>query len=59
MPWFWTDDLARLLTGSGQAATPVLDRWLRRPEAVRREGEAAEVARRLLEEESEDPQLAA
>jgi len=59
MPWFWTDDLARLLTDNGVAPSPALEKWLRQPHAIRGEGEAAVIAERLLSEESEEPFLAA
>ncbi len=59
MPWFWTDDLARLLTSGGHPGNAIIDRWLRLPEGVQAEGEAAAVAKRLMAEEEEEPHLAA
>ena len=59
MPWFWTDDLARLLTGRGYPSSQTIERWLRLPEGVRGEGEAEAVAERLLAEEEGEPHLAA
>jgi hypothetical protein len=59
MPWFWTDDLARLLTGEGQPDCPTFERWIRQPQAVRGEGDSATIALRLLAEESDEPSLAA
>lgn len=58
MPWFWTDDLARLLTGSGVAESQV-ESWIRRPLAIRANGEPLAVAESLLSAEEDEPALAA
>jgi hypothetical protein len=59
MPWFWTDDLARLLTSNGHSDGAIMERWLRQPQAVRGDGEAMTVAERLLADEDDEPALAA
>lgn len=59
MPWFWTDDLARLLTSNGHSDRAIMERWLRQPQAVRGDGEAMAVAEQLLADEDDEPALAA
>jgi hypothetical protein len=58
MPWYWTDDLARLLIDEGRPDDHRLRHWVLHPVGVRREGEAREVAREMLDED-EEPALAA
>ena len=57
--WFWTDDLARILTDSGKVSLIAMHRWIAEPVAVRGEGEAMAVAEALLEEESDEAHKAA
>lgn len=57
--WYWTDDLARILTDSGKVAPIAMQRWIAEPVAVRGEGEAMAVAEALLEEESDETHKAA
>jgi hypothetical protein len=59
MPWFWTDDLARLLTSNGHANGLTIERWLRHPQAVRGDGDAIAVAETLLADEDDEDHLAA
>ena len=56
--WYWTDDLARLLVGTGRKDAAI-GRWLTEPVAVRGEGEALAVAEALLADEGEEAFLAA
>jgi hypothetical protein len=56
--WYWTDDLARLLVGTGRTDAVIL-RWINEPVAVRGEGEAIAVAEALLADESDEVLLAA
>ena len=56
--WYWTDDLARILAGTGRTHI-VMDRWLTEPVAVRGQGEAIDVAEALLADESDEVLLAA
>jgi hypothetical protein len=58
VPWYWTDDLARLLLAEGKPADPRFAEWIGRPVAVRGEGEPAKMATGMLDED-EDPALAA
>jgi hypothetical protein len=57
--WYWTDDLARLLTDSGKAFPTAIQRWITSPVAVRGEGEAIAIAEALLDEESDEVHKAA
>jgi hypothetical protein len=56
--WYWTDDLARLLVGTGRTDAVIL-RGINEPVAVRGEGEAIAVAEALLADESDEVLLAA
>ena len=56
--WYWTDDLARILAGTGRN-DPAIGRWLTEPVAIRGEGEALAVAEALLADEGEEVFLAA
>jgi hypothetical protein len=59
MTWYWTDDLARLLTESGRDCEKGTRRWISEPVAVRGQGEAIAVAEALLSEEGDESHLAA
>jgi hypothetical protein len=59
MTWYWTDDLARLLTESGHDAGDCTRRWISEPVAVRGDGEALAIAEALLSEEDDESHLAA
>ncbi len=58
MPWFWTDDLARLLAERGEVDASRTRRWSERPVAVSG-ADALATARQLLaavdDEEDEPP----
>jgi hypothetical protein len=56
--WYWTDDLARLLEGTGSNEA-VIRRWITEPVAIRGEGEAIAVAEALLADEGDEVLLAA
>jgi hypothetical protein len=56
MPWYWTDDLARLLVDKGRLPNQA---WLQQPQAIRGEGEPLEMAEKLLAEEADEASLAA
>lgn len=59
MPWYWTDDLARILIDAGKVDPAHATKWISAPVAIRRGEEDSEsVASSLLsEEEGEDPSL--
>lgn len=57
--WYWTDDLARILTDSGKASRIAVQRWIAEPVAVRGEGEAMAIAEALFQDESDEPHKAA
>lgn len=57
--WYWTDDLARVLTDSGKGITTAMQRWITSPVAVRGDGEAIAIAEALLDEESDEVHKAA
>lgn len=57
--WYWTDDLARILTDSGKGSSATMTRWISAPVAIRGEGEALAVAEALLDEESDEVHKAA
>lgn len=57
--WYWTDDLARVLSDSGKGTSATMLRWIAAPVAVRGEGEALTVAETLLAEESDEVHKAA
>jgi hypothetical protein len=57
--WYWTDDLARILTDSGKGTPATMIRWTSAPVAIRGEGEALAVAEALLDEESDEVHKAA
>lgn len=59
MTWYWTDDLARILTESGRDTGRGTLRWISEPIAVRGDGEALAVAEALLAEEGDESHLAA
>jgi len=62
MPWYWTDDLARLLIDAGKVDERAVADWLSAPVAIRSEEEdSLRVAASLLPdegEEAEPPRLA-
>ena len=63
MPWYWTDDLARLLIDAGKVDERAVADWLSAPVAIRSEEEedSLRVAASLLPdegEEAEPPSLA-
>lgn len=62
MPWYWTDDLARILIDTGKVSESRVAGWLSAPVAIRRDEESSEtVATSLLTgdgDEGEPPSLA-
>ena len=55
MPWYWTDDLARLLIDAGKVAERAVANWLSAPVAIRSEQEdSLAVAASLLPDDGED-----
>ena len=57
MPWFWTDDLARLLVEAGLAHAGDLAAWSTSPVAVRSDSDnALAVAEALVGEERAPPE---
>jgi len=61
MPWYWTDDLARLLIDTGKVNERAVANWLSAPVAIRSDEEdSLAVATSLLPddgEEAEPPSL--
>lgn len=60
MPWYWTDDLARILIDNGRIDRSRVSGWLVAPVAVRSDEESAEVvAGTLLDEDDDGPSIQA
>lgn len=61
MPWYWTDDLARMLIETGRVDRSRVAGWIVTPVAVRSDDDSAEaVAGTLLDgEDDEGPSIEA
>lgn len=55
MPWYWTDDLARVLLDSGQISESVASELASLPVAYRSEESTVEAAATALLEDDEIP----
>lgn len=55
MPWYWTDDLARILIDTGKVAEQRVSTWLSAPIAIRSEdSDSRAVADALLVTDGEE-----
>ncbi len=60
MPWYWTDDLARILIDTGKVSEQRVSSWLTAPMAIRSDDSDSEtVADSLLDGEEGEPPTAA
>ena len=55
MPWYWSDDVARILISEGGYTSEMLCSWTVRPVAFRRDEETVEQAAEGLVEDGEIP----
>ncbi len=58
MPWYWTDDLARVLSADGRIDDSVASQMIATPVAYRRDEESIETAAQGLLDDDEIPLLA-
>ncbi|HEY4606253.1 MAG TPA: hypothetical protein VIH55_01280 [Acidimicrobiia bacterium] len=55
MPWYWTDDIARVLIESGRITPDAVGAMLSVPTAIRRDEPSIEDAARALLDDDEIP----
>lgn len=55
VPWYWTDDLARILVSDGVINTQVATKMISSPVAIRRDESSIEDAARGLADDEEIP----